>query len=84
MTTKKIKVNISFEIDKDDLEDMESAFYELCYSASYGDLDKRDGKKYYPKWVHEMVEELNWNTYKDENGHTQKVCEVCIEDGEYR
>lgn len=81
MTTKKIKVNISFEIDKDDLEDMESAFYELCSSASY--YGEESGKKYYPKWVHEMIEELNWNRYEDENGHIQQVCEVCIEDGEY-
>ena len=84
MTTKKIKVNISFEIDSEDLEDLRSSIYALSSDASYYDLDSSDGKEYYPKWVHEMVEELNWNTYKDENGHTQKVCEVCIEDGEYR
>ena len=43
MTTK-IKVNISFEINSEDLEDLRDSIYALCSSASYPDLDTRDGK----------------------------------------
>ena len=63
MTTKKIKVNISFEINSEDLEDLRDSIYALCSSASYPDLDTRDGKEYYPYWIHDLVERYNWNSY---------------------
>ena len=68
MTTEKIKVNISFEINSEDLEDLRDSIYALCSSASYPDLDTRDGKKYYPYWVNDLVDSYNGNIFvnKDE------------------
>ena len=63
MTTKKVKVDISFEINSEDLEDLRDSIYALCSSASYPDLDTRDGKEYYPYWIHDLVERYNWNSY---------------------
>ena len=67
MTTK-IKVDISFEINSEDLEDLRDSIYALCSDASYPDLDTRDGMKYYPYWVHDLVDSYNGNTFvnKDE------------------
>ena len=83
MTTK-IKVNISFEINSEDLEDLRDSIYALCSNASYYDLDSGDGKEYYPYWVHDLVERYNWNSYvnKDERRVLFKndpTCEVCLE-----
>ena len=84
MTTKKIKVDISFEIDLEDLEDLRSSIYALSSDASYYDLDSSDGKEYYPKWVHDLVERYNWNSYvnKEERRVLFKndpTCEVYLE-----
>tara|TARA_R100000773_G_C4124623_1_gene58412 strand:+ start:33 stop:293 length:261 start_codon:yes stop_codon:yes gene_type:complete len=70
MTTKKIKVDISFEIDSKDLEDLQSAIQALCSDASYPDLDTRDGKKYYPKWVHDLVESYHGNIFVNQEERT--------------
>ena len=45
MTTKKVKVDISFEINSEDLEDLRDSIYALSSNASYYD-DARDGKEY--------------------------------------
>ena len=63
MSTKKIKVDISFEIDLEDLEDLQNSIYALISNASYYDLDSGDGKEYYPKWVHDLVESYNGNIF---------------------
>tara|TARA_Y100000813_G_scaffold197474_1_gene182897 strand:+ start:3095 stop:3352 length:258 start_codon:yes stop_codon:yes gene_type:complete len=63
MSTKKIKVDISFEIDLEDLEDLRSSIYALCSNASYYDLDSGDGKEYYPYWVHDLVDNYNGNIF---------------------
>ena len=70
MSTKKIKVDISFEIDSEDLEDLQSAIQALCSDASYYDLDTRDGKEYYPKWVHDLVESYHGNIFTNKEDRT--------------
>jgi len=47
----KIKVNISFEIEIDDLEDLQTGIQALCSSVSFPNIDSPDGKEYHPKWV---------------------------------
>ena len=84
MTTKKIKVDISFEIDSKDLEDLQSAIQALCSDASYYDLDSSDGKEYYPKWVHDLVESYNGNKFVNKEERTvwfenDPLTEVCLE-----
>ena len=84
MTTKKIKVDISFEIDSKDLEDLQSAIQALCSDASYYYLDTRDGKEYYPKWVHDLVESYNGNKFVNKEERTvwfenDPLTEVCLE-----
>ena len=84
MTTKKIKVDISFEIDSKDLEDLQSAIQALCSDASYYDLDTRAGKEYYPKWVHDLVESYNGNKFVNKEERTvwfenDPLTEVCLE-----
>ncbi len=83
MTTK-IKVNISFEIDTEDLEDLQHSIYALCSNASYYDLDSSDGKEYYPKWVHDLVESYNGNIFVNKEERTvyfenDPTTEVCLE-----
>ena len=84
MTTKKIKVNISFEIDSEDLEDLRDSIYALSSDASYPDLDTRDWKEYYPKWVHDLVESYNGNKFVNKEERTvwfenDPLTEVCLE-----
>jgi len=84
MTTEKIKVNISFEINSEDLEDLRDSIYALCSNASYPDLDTRDGKEYYPYWIHDLVERYNWNSYVNKEDRrvlfkNDPTCEVCLE-----
>tara|TARA_R100000231_G_scaffold109850_1_gene81349 strand:- start:61 stop:321 length:261 start_codon:yes stop_codon:yes gene_type:complete len=84
MTTKKIKVDISFEIDLEDLEDLQSGIQALCSDASYYDLESSDGKEYYPKWVHDLVESYNGNKFVNKEEQTvwfenDPLTEVCLE-----
>ena len=84
MSTKKIKVDISFEIDSEDLEYLQSAIQALCSDASYYDLDSSDGKEYYPKWVHDLVESYNGNIFVNKEERTvyfenDPTTEVCLE-----
>jgi len=84
MTTEKIKVNISFEINSEDLEDLRESIYALCSYPSYYNLDTRDGKEYYPKWVHDLVESYNGNIFvnKEERRvyfENDPLTEVCLE-----
>lgn len=84
MTTKKIKVDISFEINSEDLEDLQSAIQGLCSDASYYDLDSSDGKEYYPKWVHDLVESYHGNKFVNKEERTvwfenDPITEVCLE-----
>lgn len=84
MTTKKIKVDISFEIDSEDLEDLQSGIQALCSDASYYDLESSDGKEYYPKWVHDLVESYNGNKFVNKEEQTvwfenDPLTEVCLE-----
>ena len=84
MTNKKIKVDISFEIDSEDLEDLRDSIYALCSDASYYDMDTRDGKEYYPKWVHDLVESYNGNKFVNKEERTvwfenDPLTEVCLE-----
>ena len=84
MTTKKIKVDISFEIDLEDLEDLRESIYALCCYPSYYDLDTRDGKEYYPKWVHDLVESYHGNKFVNKEERTvwfenDPITEVCLE-----
>ena len=83
MTTK-IKVNISFEINSEDLEDLRTSIYALSSDASYYDMDTRDGKEYYPKWVHDLVESYNGNKFVNKEERTvwfenDPLTEVCLE-----
>ena len=84
MSTKKIKVDISFEIDLEDLEDLQNSIYALISNASYYDLDSGDGKEYYPKWVHDLVESYNGNKFVNKEERTvwfenDPLTEVCLE-----
>jgi len=84
MTTEKIKVDISFEIDAEDLEDLQSGIQALCSDASYYDLESLDGKEYYPKWVHDLVESYNGNKFVNKEEQTvwfenDPLTEVCLE-----
>ena len=84
MSIKKIKVDISFEIDLEDLEDLQSAIQALSSNASYYDLDSSDGKEYYPKWVHDLVESYNGNKFVNKEEQTvwfenDPLTEVCLE-----
>jgi len=84
MTTEKIKVDISFEIDLEDLEDLQSGIQALCSDASYYDLESSDGKEYYPKWVHDLVESYNGNKFVNKEEQTvwfenDPLTEVCLE-----
>ena len=84
MTTEKIKVNISFEINSEDLEDLRDSIYALCSNASYPDLDTRDGTKYYPQWVHDLVESYHGNIFVNKEERTvyfenDLTTEVCLE-----
>ena len=84
MTTKKIKVDISFEIDLEDLEDLRSSIYALSSDASYYDLDSSDGKEYYPKWVHDLVESYHGNKFVNKEERAvwfvnDPLTEVCLE-----
>ena len=84
MTTKKIKVDISFEIDIEDLEDLRSSIHALSSDASYYDLDSSDGKEYYPKWVHDLVESYHGNKFVNKEDRrvlfkNDPTCEVCLE-----
>tara|TARA_A100001391_G_C4842864_1_gene217445 strand:- start:111 stop:368 length:258 start_codon:yes stop_codon:yes gene_type:complete len=84
MSNKKIKVDISFEIDLEDLEDLRSSIYALSSDASYYDMDTRDGKEYYPKWVHDLVESYNGNKFVNKEERTvwfenDPLTEVCLE-----
>ena len=83
MTTKKVKVDISFEINSEDLEDLRDSIYALSSNASYYD-DARDGKEYYPKWVHDLVESYNGNKFVNKEERTvwcenDPLTEVCLE-----
>ena len=90
MSNEKVKVNISFEIDSEDLEDLRDSIYALCSNASYYNLDNSDGKEYYPKWVHDLVESYHDNQYLDlRNGKlypkyigfdNDPNCEICLDD----
>ena len=84
MTTEKIKVNISFEINSEDLEDLRDSIYALCSNASYYDLESSDGKEYYPKWVHDLVESYHGNKFVNKEERTvwfenDPTTEVCLE-----
>ena len=75
MTTKKVKVDISFEINSEDLEDLRDSIYALS---------SRDGKEYYPKWVHDLVESYNGNKFVNKEERTvwfenDPLTEVCLE-----
>ena len=61
----KIKVDISFEIEIDNLEDLQRGIQALCSSVSFPDIDNLDGKEYHPKWVHDLVESYHDNSYRD-------------------
>ena len=83
MTTKKVKVDISFEINSEDLEDLRDSIYALSSNASYYD-DARDRKEYYPKWVHDLVESYNGNKFVNKEERTvwfenDPLTEVCLE-----
>ena len=86
----KIKVDISFEIDINDLEDLQRGIQALCSSVSFPDIDNLDGKEYHPKWVHDLVESYHDNSYRDNrNGnlyaeyigfYNDPKCEICLDD----
>ena len=90
MTTNKVKVNISFEIEIDDLENLQTGIAALCSSVSYPDFENLDGKDYHPKWVHDFIESYHDNSYLDtSNGNLyakhiefsqDPKCEVCLDD----
>ena len=86
----KIKVDISFEIEIDNLEDLQRGIQALCSSVSFPDIDNLDGKEYHPKWVHDLVESYHDNSYLDNrNGnlyaeyigfYNDPKCEICLDD----
>ena len=86
----KIKVDISFEIEIDDLEDLQTGIQALCSSVSFPNIDNPDGKEYHPKWVHDLVESYHDNSYLDnrngnlyaeyKNFQCDSRSEICLDD----
>ena len=86
----KIKVNISFEIEIDDLEDLQTGIQALCSSVSFPNIDSPDGIEYHPKWVHDLVESYHDNSYRDnrngelyaeyKNFQWDSRSEICLDD----